>query len=586
MIEKMTQYSFLLLNREKEGFLDELASLGVLDISRSTKPIDERSAEMLSQAGAVKARIALLEKGDWAHDAPYAALLGRKADAEKAFSERLPWGDFNPARMAALEQCGVRFHYYVVPEDKYDPAWEERYALQVLFEQGGKKYLVVAETGDETPAFPFKETHLSEVSLTQMKERIAAIDDRLADRKAELEAEQQTLPALKADYGARMHELDLYWAQATGESAAEDHLTVYVGYAPTSMDATLQPQLDALGYFYLTAPATAADKPPIKLKNRWFARQFEVLTGMYGMPVYDEFDPTPILAPFFLLFFAMCMGDAGYGLILIALSLFLRPKEQGGGIARLWRLIMMLGIGTFFVGIVLGTFFGINIAEASWVPQSVKNCMITGEIAGFNAQMVLALAIGVFHICLAMVIKAVIYTKRFGFRNTISTWGWVILIVGGLIVGGVALAGVLPKAVTKIAIIVIGIVSGLGIFIFNKPGRNPLANVGSGLWDTYGMVTGLAGDVLSYIRLFALGLAGGMLGSAFNTLAGMTLGAAPSWWQWIFFLVILLIGHTLNFAMACLGAFVHPLRLNFLEFFKNSGYEGKGTRYNPIVNNN
>ena len=99
------------------------------------------------------------------------------------------------------------------------------------------------------------------------------------------------------------------------------------------------------------------------------------------------------------------------------------------------------------------------------------------------------------------------------------------------------------------------------------------------------MVTGLAGDILSYIRLFALGLAGGMLGSAFNTLASMTLGSSPTW-QWLPFVLILLIGHALNLAMACLGAFVHPLRLNFLEFFKNSGYEGRGIKYNPIINNN
>ena len=117
--------------------------------------------------------------------------------------------------------------------------------------------------------------------------------------------------------------------------------------------------------------------------------------------------------------------------------------------------------------------------------------------------------------------------------------------------------------------------------MFNTPGRNPLLNIGAGLWDTYGMVTGLMGDVLSYIRLYALGLAGGMLGGAFNDLAVMTLGENPTW-QWLPFILIALLGHTLNFAMSCLGAFVHPLRLTFVEYFKNSGYEGKGTEYRPL----
>ncbi len=141
--------------------------------------------------------------------------------------------------------------------------------------------------------------------------------------------------------------------------------------------------------------------------------------------------------------------------------------------------------------------------------------------------------------------------------------------------------GLLPENVTKIAVIAIGAVSALCIFIFNTPGRNPLINIGAGLWDTYNMATGIMGDVLSYIRLYALGLAGGMLGGAFNNLGLMVLGDNPTW-QWLPFVLILLAGHALNLLMSCLGAFVHPLRLTFVEYFKNSGYEGKGAKYNPL----
>ena len=127
----------------------------------------------------------------------------------------------------------------------------------------------------------------------------------------------------------------------------------------------------------------------------------------------------------------------------------------------------------------------------------------------------------------------------------------------------------------------IGTLSALGIYIFNTPGRNPLINIGAGLWDTYNMATGILGDVLSYIRLFALGLAGGMLGQAFNNLAGMVKG--DSFITWIPFVLILLFGHVLNILMSSLGAFVHPLRLTFVEYFKNAGYEGKGEKYNPLT---
>ena len=108
-------------------------------------------------------------------------------------------------------------------------------------------------------------------------------------------------------------------------------------------------------------------------------------------------------------------------------------------------------------------------------------------------------------------------------------------------------------------------------------------NVGAGLWDTYNMATGILGDVLSYIRLFALGLAGGMLGAAFNDLALMVKGDSVI--TWLPFILILLFGHVLNVLMSALGSFVHPLRLTFVEYFKNAGYEGKGAKYNPLTTN-
>ena len=275
------------------------------------------------------------------------------------------------------------------------------------------------------------------------------------------------------------------------------------------------------------------------------------------------------------------MGDAGYGIILFIIGCLLKGKE--GGLAKSWRLIKALGVGTFFVGIILGTFFGINLPTQSWVPDWLKKCMITGEVAGYSAQMVLALIIGVVHICLAMIVKSVGFTKRFGFKENISNWGWTLLIVGSVIALTFTIVGLLPENMTKIIIICIGAISALGIFIFNKIGRNPLLNIGAGLWDTYQMATGILGDVLSYIRLYALGLAGGMLGGAFNNLGNMVFtGLNVPGLNWLFFIIILIIGHALNLAMSCLGAFVHPLRLTFVEYFKNSGFEGKGVKFKPL----
>jgi V/A-type H+-transporting ATPase subunit I len=344
-----------------------------------------------------------------------------------------------------------------------------------------------------------------------------------------------------------------------------------------------------MGVFYLKDEAVEEDNPPIKLKNNWFTRQFESFTGMYGMPVYSEFDPTSIVAPFYLLFFAMCLGDAGYGIVLLLFGLMLNKGwVKFAMFDGLGNIISILGAGTIVVGTLLGTFFGISMYDAAWVPQWLKSIMIVGEVdvpglGTFNVQMLLALAIGVFHICLAMTVKAIGYTKRFGWKENISTWGWLLLIVGGIIVAILGVGKILSPDFIRIAVIAIGAISALAIYIFNTPGRNPLINIGSGLWDTYNMATGILGDVLSYIRLFALGLAGGMLGQAFNNLGQMVLG--DSFLTWIPFALILLFGHVLNILMSSLGAFVHPLRLTFVEYFKNAGYEGKGAAYNPLTTN-
>jgi V/A-type H+-transporting ATPase subunit I len=222
-----------------------------------------------------------------------------------------------------------------------------------------------------------------------------------------------------------------------------------------------------------------------------------------------------------------------------------------------------------------------NIAE--WpLFEPVKSIFLPDKIAGYDGAMVLSLVIGVLHVCLALIVKTIQATRNHGFLHSLGTWGWTLLIVGGIIVAAVSFAGVLNATATKWVVIVLGVVSALGIFVFNDPKRNKLANVGMGLWDTYNMITGLMGDVLSYLRLYALGLAGSMLGMAFNDMGMMVLGDGSNLALWIPFILLVLVGHTLNIAMCALGAFVHPLRLNFLEFFKNSGYEAAGRNYNPI----
>ena len=612
MISKMTKYSFILLTGEKEGFLEQLQELGVVDISRSVKPVDQDSSEMLAKASRAKNVLEYLEGVNYSKD-PDAEAISKAtvtvngdpvkfvedcrnrisdltislANAEKQMKARLPWGDYDKQAIDNLGELGYKVRYYVVDKKKFDEGWAELYPLQVVEEDSKKVWFVTVAPQDEEYNFPAQEVPAPEGTFAAASEESKQIKADIIDCKAGLLNAKDYIPAIKEACNRDLVELDRYLADSAAVGAAENHITVFTGFAPVENDAELVEAFDKMGVFYIKEEAVEEDNPPIKLKNNWFTRQFESFTGMYGMPVYSEFDPTAIVAPFYLLFFAMCLGDAGYGIVLLIFGLLLNKGwVKFAMFDGLGNIISILGAGTIVVGTLLGTFFGMSLYEASWVPQFLKNCMIVGEVevpglGTFNVQMLLALAIGVFHICLAMTVKAIGYTKRFGFRETVSTWGWLLLIVGGIIVAILGVGKLISPAAIKWAVIVIGVLSALGIYIFNTPGRNPLINIGAGLWDTYNMATGILGDVLSYIRLFALGLAGGMLGQAFNNLGQMVLG--DNFITWIPFVLILLFGHVLNILMSSLGAFVHPLRLTFVEYFKNAGYEGKGAAYNPLT---
>ena len=591
MIAPMTKYSFILFNGEQEGLLEKLQETGLVDITRSVKPVDGESADLLSGVERRKAVIQAIERiefpdglqpaqvdGDLTEAAEAALqrlseLQERLKATEKEVAARKPWGDFSQEKLQAIAEAGVPVQFHITPLKTFKPEWVEEHALQVVNEVDGKVYYVVA--GPDImpdPIRPLKGTYYD--SMRQL-EGIQADIDR---EKAILLTVKQRQDELEAESLKRLSALDLYLASQAAVPAADNTLVTLVGYTPTENEEAVTDVCEAAGVFYLKEEAQVEDNPPISFRNNKFVKMFEVLTDMYGRPAYNGFDPTPFIAVFFLLFFAFCMGDAGYGLIMIGLGLLLKKVDSFKSYAPL---VVTLGIGTFVIGFLFHTFFSMDIA--TWkIFEPIKGIFLPSKIAGYDGTMVLALVVGIVHLCLAMIVKTYNYTKVKGIANSLGTWGWTLLVVGGTIVGALALMGVLDKAATKWIIIAIGVLSAVGIFLLNDLHRNPLINIGSGLWESYNTVTGLLGDVLSYLRLYALGLAGSMLGKAFNDIGLMVLGDGKSIPLWIPFLLIVLVGHALNIAMCALGAFVHPLRLNFLEFFKNSGYEAAGRNYNPL----
>lgn len=592
MVTEMTKYDFILLSGDADAFLEKLQSVGVVDITRSMKPIDEKSEKLSARAEIYHKAISALkeiEKADDPGQKPIDfavevmetvrdkdAIEAQLPQLRKDADELVPWGQFDAKSFNRLKEMGLKLHFYKAKA--VDPEWKEQYAISEISNLGGYSYFVVVSDSDDYN-FPLKELPAPDRDYAAIQKQIADLEAQVKQKEHRLAQLKWHEPVLQAEMDKTLSKLDLHLAHVSGEKAAEDYITVFEGFAPAENEPALHDMLEKENILYLVDKAKVDDNPPIKLKNNKFVSKFELLTDMYGRPKYDEFDPTVFISIFFMLFFAFCMGDAGYGLVLILAGILLKKKMPS--IASLG---VVLGIATTVIGLLFHTFFSMDMLEWSWIPEGVKKCMVPKQIFGFDGTMVLAILVGIVHICLAMIVKTYQSTKVKGFANSLATWGWTLLIVGGVIVGGLALMGVIDKALTKWIVIVIGCLSALGIFFLNDLHRNPLLNVGSGLWETYNTATGLLGDVLSYLRLYALGLAGAKLGEAFNAIGLQALGDGGA--RWIAFILIVLVGHTLNVAMCVLGAFVHPLRLNFLEFFKNSGYEGSGRRYKPLTQNN
>ena len=592
MVTEMTKYDFILMSGDADAFLEKLQSVGVVDITRSLKPIDEKSEKMSARAEIYRKALSALKTVEKADDpgqkptdfAVEVMETVRDKDTMEALlpqlrkdaDELLPWGQFDAKSFDRLKETGLKLHFYKAKA--IDPNWKEQYALSEISKVDGYTYFVVVSDSDDFD-FPLKELPAPDRDYAAVEKQIADLEAQVKQKEHRLSQLKWHEPVLQGELDKTLSKLDLHLANVAGEKVAEDYLTVFEGFAPKENEPALRDMLDKEDVFYIEDKAKVDDNPPIKLRNNKFVSKFELLTDMYGRPKYDEFDPTVFISIFFMLFFAFCMGDAGYGLVLIFAGFALKKK-----LPNIAPLGIILGIATTVIGLLFHTFFSTDMLTWKCIPDAVKKCMLPSTIAGYDGTMVLALIVGIVHICLAMIVKTYQSTKVKGFANSLGTWGWTLLIVGGVIVGGLALMGVMDKALTKWIVIVIGCLSALGIFFLNDLHRNPLLNVGSGLWETYNTVTGLLGDVLSYLRLYALGLAGAKLGEAFNAIGLQALGDGGA--RWIFFILIVLVGHTLNVAMCVLGAFVHPLRLNFLEFFKNSGYEGSGRSYKPLTQNN
>ena len=497
----------------------------------------------------------------------------RLAALEKEAAVYAPWGKLPREQMAALEKAGWELRFYSVASRKYLPEWETQFNSFVIHVDKGVTYFVTvmpqqAGQGPEADVVHFPAMDLEEIERQEIE---------MQARQALLEKALTEAAALSVGYlaGIRteiLESTDMLKVRDASRQLLEEKVVALEGWVPEANKADMDAWLAGKDVVYQWKEPSPEDRPPILLKNNSFARLFEFIGELYSLPDYREIDLTPFFAPFFVLFFGFCLGDAGYGL-LILLAVTLYKFKAKPSFRPVLSLAQWLGFSTVVMGMVGGTFFGISLLDAkvAWL-ERFKAYMLDSQQL-FN----LALVIGVLQIVFGMCLKVANLWKQFGLPAALSTIGWLVAILGG---GACYWLSSQGYEVTVPAYAIL-IVAGLLVFVFNNLHRNVLVNVGAGIWDTYNMVTGLLGDTLSYIRLFALGISSAVLGLVFNDLALNMSGDIPVLKQ-ILMLVILVFGHGVNLFMACLGSFVHPMRLTFVEFYKNAGFEGGGKKYRPF----
>ena len=478
------------------------------------------------------------------------------------------WGNFEPANVQKLKDAGYVIGFYSCSEGNYKEEWETEYNAMIVNRISSKVFFVTVTKGGEEVDLDVEQAKLPAYSLAHLETLYNTTEQAVEENEKKLVALSETdIPSLKAALKELQSQIEFSKVVLSSEQTAGDKLMLIEGWAPAFSQVEIEAYLnDAHVYYEITDPMPG-DNVPIRLNNKGFFAWFEPICKLYMLPKYNELDLTPFFAPFFMVFFGLCLGDSGYGLFLFlgATAYRLMAKKVTPSMKSIISLIQVLAVSTFFCGLLTGTFFGANIYNLDWpIIQRLKHAVMMDN----NDMFQLSLILGAIQILFGMVLKAVNQTIQFGFKYAISTIGWIILLVSTAVSFLFSSSEMLPSVLWMggTAYKVILCISGAMIFLYNSPGKNIFLNIGLGLWDSYNMVTGLLGDVLSYVRLFALGLSGGILAGVFNSLAvGMSpdnVIAGP-----IVMVLIFVIGHAINIFMNVLGAMVHPCLLYTSNIF-------------------
>lgn len=495
---------------------------------------------------------------------------------ELAHYER--WGEIAAHQREALAQRGLHLALCESPLRNFQAyTFDESLSVLPVAQANGRIYFAVFGAEEALASLSFERQEIPALTRTelsakleQIKSQQAALNERLLILAAQRpRLEKQCLAAREADQFRHARQIFHH---------SENHSQCYWrAWLPAEKLGELKSSLDSLALAYRIVEPQKGDPVPIALEHGAYSGLFAPIMRIFQLPHYFEFDLTPLIAVFYPILFAYCLGDAGYGAILVLLSAYFYwagAKAQ----RRLAILGLILGFATALMGLIKsGSLFGLPLSLDSDQPLLAflaQAVVIPDDSDYFFNAFNVALLIGVFQILVALVV-ALVKTWRFeGFKASLSHWGKLFIVISAVALFmkdslGLGLQG--QKALY--ASLAGGV---LLVMFFHDLGLSLVPRLGSSILPLFFIFTGLLGDVLSYVRLFALGVTSAVLGLVVNRIAMDMLG---EWYSWLWVGAFLVFGHSLNLALAGLGSFIHPLRLTFVEFYNNAQFEGGGKEY-------
>lgn len=408
------------------------------------------------------------------------------------------------------------------------------------------------------------------------EENLRTLDALLAENEASRKAAEAEIVKNAPERDALRLYADRLSAEAAKESNTERLLTdgtilFFEGWAPAERMGQVSDLLERLGCAWEARDPTEEEYPsvPVQLKNNWLTRPLNMVTEMYSLPAYDNVDPNPLMAPFFILFYGIMMADMGYGILMILAGLFITKKYRPKGtMGHMFSLVTLCGVSTFIMGAITGGFFGDFLTQVVKLTTGADFALPSLFTPLDDTLMILvgAMCLGFVQIVTGMAISFIRKLQKGQVLDAVfEELTWWIVFAG---IGVMALGYGNVVLYIGLALVVLGpIVTGKGL----------MGKITGIFGSVYNHVTGYFGDLLSYARLMALMLAGSVIAQVFNTL-----GAIPG--NIIVFLIISLAGNTLNFALNLLGCYVHDLRLQCLEYF-GKFYEDGGKPFRPLAIN-